>query len=223
MNQLTDDLFYMAREEAHAARRQEHRYPFFRAATLQATGSAGDSYPAFVRDVSLAGIGLLHTVPLDVGPVQVSIPGLGEHTLRFTARVTWCRPAGAEWYLSGGRLDSLSVRQSMSLYIAVFKAECSRRLQQRYPFFRPVTIATHGGKGDKVSAFTRDISPEGIGLLHSVNLTPGRVVLSFPGTPDQSSNISTDIRWCKPTSEHCYISGGEFRKLLLQKLQNRVL
>jgi len=223
MHQTVDVLLNRAIEEAYSARRKEHRYPFFRAASLEPGGSAGTSQPAFVRDISPTGIGLLHALPLDPGLFQVCLPGRGDQPQRIPVQVTWCRPAGADWYLSGGKFERLSIRQWMSLCVDVFKAESSSRLQQRYPFFEPVTISWKAAERNTINAFARDISSDGIGLLHSENVPPGRVNLSFLKTPDQSCNVIADIRWCRPSGNCCYTSGCAFRKLFLQELQSRTM
>ena len=223
MHQVTDDILYKAVDDARAARREEHRYPFFRAATIEVEAGAGPSQRAFVRDISTTGIGLLHFRPLERGLVQVCLPAWADEPMRLPVRVTWCRPAAADWYLSGGGFERLSIRQSMLLCVDVFKAESSRRLQQRYPFFEPVTISWKAAERNSINAFARDISSEGMGLLHSENVPLGRVNLSFLKTPGQLCNVSADIRWCRPSGNCCYISGCEFRTLLLQELQTRTM
>ena len=57
-------------------------------------GHSGTSQPAFVRDISPTGIGLLHALPLDPGLFQVCLPGRGDQPQRIPVQVTWRRPAG---------------------------------------------------------------------------------------------------------------------------------
>ena len=222
MYQVVDEMLDKAIDDTQAAQRKERRYPFFRVATLEATVGACPPQPAFVRDISTTGIGLLHPRPLERGLVQVCLPARADQPLRLPVRVTWCRQAGADWYLSGGRFERLSIRQWMPLCVGVFAAESSRRLQQRYPFFEPVAISWKAGERSTIDAFARDISGEGIGLLHSEQVPPGRVNLSFLKTPDQLCDVSAEIRWCRPAGNRCYLSGCAFRKLFLQELQRRV-
>jgi hypothetical protein len=83
-----------------------------------------------------------------------------------------------------------------------------RRSETRYPFFRQITLQVAGGA--PCVAFSREISPVGIGLLHNAQLTPGEVELSIPSRKGYSIRVRTKILWCQPCGEGWYISGGHF-------------
>jgi hypothetical protein len=223
MRQIVEECLYAAIEENKAARRHDRRFPFFRSVTISMANDSSTGRPAFIRDISRSGIGLFHSMPLGTGPVMVTIPSLAGHPLNIQAELRWCRPVDEGWYISGGRLLNLSLRQAMSVCAAVFKADYSLRLQQRFPFFRPITIAAQRESAIKVRTFSRDISPDGIGLVHSMPVSPGRVVLGIPSATGRQVDISAEIRWCAPAGQNCYLSGGSFRTLLLEELQTRTL
>lgn len=83
-----------------------------------------------------------------------------------------------------------------------------RRSETRYPFFRQITMHVPGAT--PTVAFSREISPVGIGLLHNVQLTPGEVELTIPSRKGYSIRVRTKVLWCQPCGEGWYISGGQF-------------
>jgi hypothetical protein len=111
----------------------------------------------------------------------------------------------------------------MAFLFSAVKAEADQRVSQRHPFFRPVTITIGGNGGTKFPAFSRDISPAGIGLLHSMPLDPGRLTLSIPWTAGHPLDVRTDLRWCAPAAEGWYLSGGRFVPLVLEELPCRLM
>lgn len=96
-------------EEAKTAddeRRRDGRLPYFQPVTIQLEDSP-ELYPAFTRDISPTGIGLLHWMPIQ--PQRISLLSRlqdgSQH--RFGVKITWCVACGEGWYLSGGRFVSL--------------------------------------------------------------------------------------------------------------------
>ena len=81
------------------------------------------------------------------------------------------------------------------------------RSQERYAFFRPVTV--HVGK-QQISAFSREVSETGIGLLHSSALPLEEVEVTIPTEQGYSVRIRTRMFWCEPCGEGWHISGGQF-------------
>jgi len=209
--------------EAASDRRLLQRVPFFRPVTLTEHGGDGTTAQAFSRDISPGGIGLLHRMPLASDRVTLEIPFTRRRQLTVTTQVRWCAPAGAGFYFSGGEFAPLSVRQNASLLSTLVKAELNQRLQDRYPFFRPVAINVKGHGNTEVSAFSRDICAGGIGLLHNMPLETGRVVLTIPSTAGDQLDISTEIRWCSAVGEGWYVSGGRFSTLLFEEVPVRLL
>ena len=83
-----------------------------------------------------------------------------------------------------------------------------RRAEVRYAFFRPVSIEMDDGH--RYSAFTREISETGIGLIHNMDLPEGEVEISIRSDCGYSIRVRTRIVWCQACGEGWYISGGRF-------------
>ena len=83
-----------------------------------------------------------------------------------------------------------------------------RRRDVRHAFFRPVTIEVDDGH--QYSAFSREISSSGIGLIHNVDLPAGDVEITISSEQGYSIRVRTNIMWCQPCGEGWYISGGKF-------------
>jgi hypothetical protein len=77
----------------------------------------------------------------------------------------------------------------------------------RSPFFFPVSILLDDGRC--FSAFSRDLSASGIGLLHCMELPLGEVDIRMTGG-GYSVKVRARILWCKSCGEGWYISGGTF-------------
>jgi len=76
------------------------------------------------------------------------------------------------------------------------------RDEPRYPFFRPAWIELDS---HSYSGFTRDISPNGLGLLHYAILPLRKVLVKFTECPE---GIVMNISRCEPIGEGWFISGG---------------
>jgi len=86
----------------------------------------------------------------------------------------------------------------------------NRRETDRHPFFRPVSVTPDNEKGNNYSAFSRDISLGGIGLLHNMPLDTVEATLTITGNSPEPHKIRAKIQWCQPAGEGWYISGVEF-------------
>jgi PilZ domain len=83
-----------------------------------------------------------------------------------------------------------------------------RRAEVRYAFFRPVSIEMDDGH--LYSAFTREISETGIGLIHNMDLQEGEVEIAIRSDCGYSIRVRTQIVWSQSCGEGWYISGGRF-------------
>ena len=88
------------------------------------------------------------------------------------------------------------------------KENKDRRRDVRYAFFRPVSIEVDDGH--RYSAFSREISASGIGLIHNVELSHGEVEITVSSERGYSIRVRTKIAWCQSCGEGWYISGGRF-------------
>lgn len=98
-----------------------------------------------------------------------------------------------------------------AIYRLVVEAEnrlMDRRSDVRLPFFRSASIDMRDGR--QYSAFTRDISSFGVGLIHNMELVPGEFDLRISSARDYWVRVRTRIEWCKSAGEGWYISGGVF-------------
>ncbi|HEX5446299.1 MAG TPA: PilZ domain-containing protein [Pirellulales bacterium] len=83
-----------------------------------------------------------------------------------------------------------------------------RRAEVRYAFFRPVSIEQDDGH--RYSAFTREISETGIGLIHNMDLNEGEVEIAIRSDCGYEIRVRTEMVWCQSCGEGWYISGGRF-------------
>ena len=91
---------------------------------------------------------------------------------------------------------------------ALCESKQDRRTEPRYPFFRRISVGL--SEGHRYSAFTREISASGIGLVHNFELAPGEVELSIPSERGCVVRVRTRIVWCKPCGDGWFLSGGQF-------------
>jgi hypothetical protein len=92
-------------------------------------------------------------------------------------------------------------------------AEHERRSDVRYPFSRPVTVLLDE-HGCQLSAFAREISRGGIGLLHHQPLEPGETVIVLEGEDGTPLRLRTRIVWSRACGQGWHMSGGKFLALL---------
>ena len=110
--------------------------------------------------------------------------------------------------------QELRIAVSDLLQEAWSEESSERRVEQRHPFFRPVSIQLASDPQRLVSAFAREISPGGIGLLHSMQLEPGEATLSILRSNGRPLCVRTEILWCRPCGEGWYLSGGRFAEIV---------
>jgi hypothetical protein len=84
-------------------RRTELRLPYFGPVSVGLPNESSVSLPAFARDLSPGGIGLVHLMPIAPGEVTVALPLPSGKPVQLVTRILWCRDFGDGWYTSGGR------------------------------------------------------------------------------------------------------------------------
>jgi hypothetical protein len=85
-----------------------------------------------------------------------------------------------------------------------------RRCEVRHPFFAAVSLRTQDRDLPVCSAFSREISHSGIGLLHIMPLKAGvaaQLTITAGATKLQKS---AEVIWCRPAGEGWYLSGWRF-------------
>ena len=89
----------------HINRRAERRLPHFIPATLRFDRAEDCELPAYVRDVSTRGIGLIHTEPVAINDeIWIALHIDGDEPVAVRARICWCHNRDQAWYASGGEL-----------------------------------------------------------------------------------------------------------------------
>jgi hypothetical protein len=97
-----------------------------------------------------------------------------------------------------------------------------RRSSERIPCFRNLTIYQDDESGP-IPAVVRDISENGIGLVHEVPLDPGEVVLRIPVADQRVVCARVKLAWCRAAMKHCYVSGGPFIEAFVDDPAERLM
>jgi len=82
------------------------------------------------------------------------------------------------------------------------------RSQPRYSFFRPVTILLDNGT--TCAGFSRDVSEDGIGLIHNGELPLTEVDVRIAHGGDSFVMVRTRILWSRTCAGPWCASGGSF-------------
>lgn len=89
-----------------------------------------------------------------------------------------------------------------------------RRTDSRLPFQRAVQVIPlsddeNGPQFElKITAYTRDISRNGIGIIHDEPIPGSRVVLKFELLGGETVQLIVDFTWCRYLGDFWYSSGG---------------
>lgn len=82
-----------------------------------------------------------------------------------------------------------------------------QRAAERLELSVPAEVTT--GRGNTISAMTREISRFGIGLLHKGYLAPSEVTIRM-ASDSREFEYRVSIEWCRPCENGMFISGGRF-------------
>jgi hypothetical protein len=85
-----------------------------------------------------------------------------------------------------------------------------RREGRRFPFFQPVIVSNDLDGTVSLSAFSRDISAWGIGLLCYWPLRLRPVNLKIYFSDDEEISVGGFVRWCHPCGQGWYVAGVSF-------------
>ena len=84
-----------------------------------------------------------------------------------------------------------------------------RRTEPRHPFVRPVKVTLP--KGGVLSAFSKDLSAQGIGVVCATPISAGSMVtLAIHSTKGESVCIRSEARWCDPFGKGWFLIGFKF-------------
>ncbi len=207
----TEQIVDLCLNEAMAdedERRRQHRKPFLRPAEISLASDSAERQPAFCRDISRTGIGLLHeqALPADAEFV-VYIPILGRE-LELHCRNEWCACLRNGRYYSGNAYRCATTPQSIFLLSAVVSEKLNRRVHRRYPLFRSVVLEDLHGK--RTEAFCRDVSRQGIGFVHRESIVPGTVVVTMESSMGSEVMATAELERCVAIGQGWFASGGPF-------------
>jgi hypothetical protein len=95
-------------------RRSHERTPCFRQLTIYSDDETGPT-PAVMRDISEAGVGLVHDVPLTPGEYTLRIPIGDASVVSARVNILWCRAAIKHFYMSGGPFVEVFIEDPVKL------------------------------------------------------------------------------------------------------------
>jgi len=85
-----------------------------------------------------------------------------------------------------------------------------RRLEARYAVFMKVTLRAREAPFASVSAFSRELAPSGIGLLHTVSLNTGNCYDADIHVGETCIAKEVRVAWCTPMDDGWFVSGCIF-------------
>ena len=104
---------------------------------------------------------------------------------------------------------ALQPRIARLIDLAQVQAAHDDRAEPRFPLFQPVTLR----RGSQLlSAFSRDVSELGIGLLHDMPIG-GEYTISILDPAGCGYELTGIVLWCRPCGQGWYISGMRFCRL----------
>ena len=216
--ETTDRWIQQAVDGSGNERRRYKRYSMFQSVELSSDDSSGPALPAFVRDISRTGVGLVHRASVPLTAVRLK---LDRPRIIITTDIQYCHPVDQDWYISYGQFVNLTASDMARLLVATATDRINQRLTQRHPFFRSMSLTlctTH----QRMPVFSRDISTTGIGLFHSMPLERQRVVIRLANNDDPAQCVRAKICWCRPSTNGWYLSGAKFEQLFMEQLENRI-
>lgn len=105
------------------------------------------------------------------------------------------------------------VAQQKAIRTLLEKARASsgdRRESERFPFFQPVTITAEHDRPVSLSAFSRDISECGMGLLLYWPLKRGAAHMIIHLSETDEISVAGEVCWCHPCGQGWYTAGIRF-------------
>ena len=89
-------------------------------------------------------------------------------------------------------------------------SEWDRRTTRRISYFGPVAVSLPDVDYVTLSAFARDVSASGLGMVHLMPIDKGEVVVSLTLPSGNRVSLLTEICWCRDYGNGWYASGGRF-------------
>jgi len=90
--------------------------------------------------------------------------------------------------------------------------DANLRTAERLDLNVPAEITTQ--RGNVISAMTREISRDVIGLVHRGSIQPGPVRIKM-ASETREFDYNVQIEWCTPANNGMFLSGGRFLRRAL--------
>ena len=94
--------------------------------------------------------------------------------------------------------------------LAAAQGNADRRVDPRHAFFTSVTLRPASAPSAAISAFSREISASGIGLLHAAPLSAGEVYEIDIRIEEVHVRKMVRAVWCRAVGDGWYLSGCRF-------------
>lgn len=94
--------------------------------------------------------------------------------------------------------------------LAAAQGNADRRVDPRHAFFTTVTLRSESNPSVVISAFSREISRSGIGLLHAAQIFAKEIYEVDIRIVDVRVRRSAQVIWCRAVGDGWYLSGIRF-------------
>lgn len=105
---------------------------------------------------------------------------------------------------------SALVRELLQAAESALPRKRERRTDARLPLFIRAALVLPEGQEAAIPAFTRDVSPQGIGLVLSRPVEPAMFLANFCLPAGRIIQLPTQIAWCRELGEGWHACGGSF-------------
>ena len=106
--------------------------------------------------------------------------------------------------ITAEKLDEAALKELLTA------ANGERREDPRHPLFAPVSLCIMDQPGLLMSAFSREISCSGIGLLHVMPIEKGQVGKVSIKVEEKQMFMTAECVWCRPVGDGWFLSGWRF-------------
>ncbi len=112
--------------------------------------------------------------------------------------------------MSETALNSNLAEAELEILLAAAQQGHDRRVDPRYAFFTTVTLRPLSSPKQTISAFSREISSSGVGLLHAVPLVSGESYEIDIRIEEVRVKKSGRAVWCRSVGDGWFLSGFRF-------------
>lgn len=100
--------------------------------------------------------------------------------------------------------------EELEALLAVAQGNADRRVDPRHAFFTTVLLRPATEPTVTISAFSREISRSGLGLLHAEQIFPREFYEVDIRIVDLQVRRNAQAIWCRPVGDGWYLSGCRF-------------